>query len=110
MGPLLIHNKNIKLMDSILRTVAEKRYESEMEKAHKILFELFEKQPDIHFDKKKKEKRFVRNSFKVQSPLQPLTSFQLQHKKVRRTSLPFIQNRQEGVRDVRLLDQLDMAP
>lgn len=57
MGPLLIHNKNIKLMDSVIRTVAEKRYESDMEKAHKILLELFEKQPDIHYDKKKKEKR-----------------------------------------------------
>lgn len=59
MGPLLIHNKNIKLMDSVIRTVAEKRYECEMEKAHKILHELFEKQPDIHYDKKKKEKRWV---------------------------------------------------
>lgn len=57
MGPLLIHNKNIRLMDSILRTVAEKRYESDMEKAHKILFDLFEKQPDIFYDSKKKEKR-----------------------------------------------------
>lgn len=57
MGPLLIHNKNIKLMDSILRTVAGKRYEADIEGAHKILFELFERQPDIFYDKKKKEKR-----------------------------------------------------
>lgn len=57
MGPLLIHNKNIKLMDSVIRTVAEKRYEPEMENAHKILFELFETQPDIYYDKKRKEKR-----------------------------------------------------
>lgn len=57
MGPLLIHNKNIKLMDSILLKVAEKRYESDMERAHKILFELFEKQPDVYYDKKNKEKR-----------------------------------------------------
>jgi hypothetical protein len=57
MGPLLLHNKNIKLMDSTLRSVAEKRYEADMEKAHKILFELFEQQPDIYHDKKKKEKR-----------------------------------------------------
>lgn len=57
MGPLLIHNKNIKMMDSILSSVAEKRYEADMEKAHKILLELFEKQPDIHFDTKQKEKR-----------------------------------------------------
>lgn len=56
MGPLLIHNKNIKLMDSSISTVARKRYEADMEKAHKILFELFEKQPDIYFDKKNKEK------------------------------------------------------
>lgn len=57
MGPLLIHNKNIKLMDSVIRTVAEKRYESDMETAHKTLFELFDRQPDIYFDKKKKENR-----------------------------------------------------
>lgn len=57
MGPLLIHNKNIKLMDSVLRSVAEKRYEADMEKAHKILYELFAKQPDIYFDKKRKEQR-----------------------------------------------------
>lgn len=63
MGPLLIHNKNIKLMDSVIRTVAEKRYEADMEKAHKILFELFEKQPDIYEDKKKKEKRWFAGRF-----------------------------------------------
>lgn len=57
MGPLLLHNKNIKLMDSTLRTVAEKRYEADMEKAHKTLYELFEMQPDIYYDEKKKEKR-----------------------------------------------------
>lgn len=57
MGPLLLHNKNIRLMDSVLQTVAAKRYDSDMEKAHKILFELFEKQPDIFYDSKKKEKR-----------------------------------------------------
>lgn len=55
MGPLLLHNKTIKLMDSVLRSVAEKRYESDMESAHKILFEYFEKQPDIFSNKKDKE-------------------------------------------------------
>ena len=59
MGPLLLHNKNIKLMDWTLRSVAEKRYEADMEKAHKILFELFEKQPDIYCETKKKEKWWV---------------------------------------------------
>lgn len=43
-------------MDSIIRAVAEKRYESDMEYAHKILHDYFEKQPDIYYDKKKKEK------------------------------------------------------
>lgn len=56
MGPLLLHNKNIKLMDSTLRSVAEKRYEADMDEAHKILCELFEKQPDIYYDNKGKEK------------------------------------------------------
>jgi hypothetical protein len=55
MGPLLLHNKTIKLMDSVIRSVAEKRYESDMESAHKILFEYFEKQPDTFSDKKEKE-------------------------------------------------------
>lgn len=44
-------------MDSVLRKVAEKRYEADMDKAHKILFELFAKQPDIFYDSKKKENR-----------------------------------------------------
>jgi hypothetical protein len=56
MGPLLLHNKNIKIMDSIIRAVATKRYESDMECAHKILHDHFEKQPDVYYDSKKKEK------------------------------------------------------
>lgn len=55
MGPLLLHNKTIKLMDSVIHTVADKRYESDMESAHKILLEYFEKQPDSFSDKKNKE-------------------------------------------------------
>lgn len=56
MGPLLLHNKNVKLMDSTLLKVAAKRYESDMEIAHKILYDFFSKQPDIFQDKKGKEK------------------------------------------------------
>lgn len=55
MGPLLLHNKTIKLMDSVIHTVADKRYESDMESAHKILLEYFEKQPDSFSDKKNKD-------------------------------------------------------
>lgn len=55
MGPLLLHNKTIKLMDSVIHSVAAKRYESDMETAHKILAEYFEKQPDSFSDKKNKE-------------------------------------------------------
>lgn len=43
-------------MDSIIRAVAEKRYESDMECAHKILHDHFEKQPDVFYDSKKREK------------------------------------------------------
>jgi hypothetical protein len=56
MGTLLLHNKNIKIMDSIIRAVAEKRYESDMECAHKVIHDYFVKQADVHYDSKKKEK------------------------------------------------------
>jgi hypothetical protein len=56
MGPLLLHNKNIKLMDSVIRIVAEKRYESDMECAHKILHDYFVQQPNVFLDKKQKDK------------------------------------------------------
>lgn len=55
MGPLLLHNKNITIMDSTISTVARKRYETDMESAHIILLEFFEKQQSIQYDKKKKE-------------------------------------------------------
>lgn len=56
MGPLLLYNKNIKIMDSIIQSVAEKRYESDMECAHKILHDYFEGQPNVFYDEKQKEK------------------------------------------------------
>lgn len=49
MGPFLIHNKTIRIMDSVIRTVAYKRYEADMGSAHKILFEFFEKVKFEHF-------------------------------------------------------------
>lgn len=42
-------------MDSTIRSVAEKRYESDMECAHKILHDYFVDQPNVYFDSKKKE-------------------------------------------------------
>lgn len=55
MGPFLIHNKNITLMDDVIRKVAEKRYEPDMESAHKVLHKFFEKQPSIFSNKAKNE-------------------------------------------------------
>lgn len=55
MGPLLLHNKNITIMDSTISAVAQKRYEADMGSAHKILLEFFEQQQSIQYDKKKKE-------------------------------------------------------
>ncbi|XP_055636203.1 uncharacterized protein LOC129775455 isoform X2 [Toxorhynchites rutilus septentrionalis] len=52
MGPLLLHNKNIIIVDRTLREVAKKRYEKEIEEAHKILYNYFEKQPNCYVDKK----------------------------------------------------------
>lgn len=43
-------------MDSIIGAVAEKRYESDMECAHKILHDYFERQPNVFYDAKQKEK------------------------------------------------------
>lgn len=51
-------------MDSILQAVAEKRYESDMECAYKILHDHFEKQPDIFYDSTKKEKWWALKAFK----------------------------------------------
>lgn len=42
-------------MDSVINSVAEERYQSDMENSHKILSEYFEKQPDSFSDKKNKE-------------------------------------------------------
>ncbi|KAL7029565.1 hypothetical protein ACKWTF_006289 [Chironomus riparius] len=63
MGPLLLHNKNIKIMDSTIRAVAEKRYESDMECAHKILHDYFVQQPNVYFDSKKKESCYNTRKF-----------------------------------------------
>lgn len=52
MGPLLLHNKNIIIVDGTLREVAKKRYEKEIREAHKLLHDFFEKQPNSYVDKK----------------------------------------------------------
>lgn len=50
-------------MDSIIGAVAEKRYESDMESAHKILHDYFERQPNVFYDAKEKEKWWAINFF-----------------------------------------------
>jgi hypothetical protein len=55
MGPLLLHNKNIKIMDSTIKTVAIKRYESELESVYKKLHEYFERQQNVFYDMKRKD-------------------------------------------------------
>lgn len=42
-------------MDSTICVVAQKRYEADMDSAHKTLLEFFEQQQSIQYDKKKKE-------------------------------------------------------
>ncbi|EAT38881.1 AAEL009269-PA [Aedes aegypti] len=58
MGPLFLHNKNIIVVDKTLREVARKRYEKDIQLAHKTLYDYFEKQPDCYTDKKGKDKSF----------------------------------------------------
>ncbi|XP_055540226.1 uncharacterized protein LOC129726948 [Wyeomyia smithii] len=55
MGPLLLHNKNIVIVDKTLREVASKRYEQDIKSAHKILYDFFDKQPNSFADKKGKD-------------------------------------------------------
>lgn len=58
MGPLFLHNKNIIVVDGTLRAIAKKRYEKEIQEAHKTLYDYFEKQPNSYSDKKGKDKCF----------------------------------------------------
>nr|XP_029715451.1 uncharacterized protein LOC109412936 [Aedes albopictus]XP_029715453.1 uncharacterized protein LOC109412936 [Aedes albopictus]XP_029715454.1 uncharacterized protein LOC109412936 [Aedes albopictus]XP_029715455.1 uncharacterized protein LOC109412936 [Aedes albopictus]XP_029715456.1 uncharacterized protein LOC109412936 [Aedes albopictus]XP_029715457.1 uncharacterized protein LOC109412936 [Aedes albopictus] len=63
MGPLFLHNKNIIVVDKTLREVARKRYEKDIQEAHKTLYDLFEKQPNCYTDKKGKDKSFNTRKF-----------------------------------------------
>uniref|UniRef100_A0AAG5DS04 AAA+ ATPase domain-containing protein n=1 Tax=Anopheles atroparvus TaxID=41427 RepID=A0AAG5DS04_ANOAO len=63
MGPLFLHNKNIIVVDRTLRQVAEKRYEADMQQAHRILHDYFEAQPNVYLDKKGKDKSFNYRKF-----------------------------------------------
>ncbi|XP_053675438.1 uncharacterized protein LOC128725698 [Anopheles nili] len=63
MGPLLLHNKNIVVVDRTLRQVAEKRYEADIKQAHRILHDYYETQPSVYPDKKGKEKSFNYRKF-----------------------------------------------
>lgn len=56
MKPFLLHDQTIKIMDSIIKSMAIKRYNSYLNDAHKTLLNYFEKQPNILYDAKKKEK------------------------------------------------------
>ncbi|XP_058120682.1 uncharacterized protein LOC131292411 [Anopheles ziemanni] len=63
MGPLFLHNKNIIVVDRTLRQVAEKRYEADMQQAHRILYDYYEAQPNVFLDKKGKDKSFNYRKF-----------------------------------------------
>lgn len=56
MGPLLLHNKNITIMDKIILIVANKHYSDDILKAHQILYDYYNAQPHIYVDKKGKDK------------------------------------------------------
>lgn len=90
MGPHLIHNKTIKLMDSILRKIVDKRYKDHISDAHITLFKFFEKQPDLFFDTKNKEKRYLFTQINFKTNLTQIIYLQLQHKKVHWASVSFI--------------------
>ncbi|ETN61299.1 hypothetical protein AND_007044 [Anopheles darlingi] len=56
MGPLFLHNKNIILVDRALRKVAERRYAAELPRAHQLLHDYYEAQPNLFVDRKGKDK------------------------------------------------------
>ncbi|XP_055592617.1 uncharacterized protein LOC129744228 [Uranotaenia lowii] len=58
MGPLLLHNKHIILVDRTLIEVSRQRYAQDIREAHRVLYDFFEKQPDSFTDKKGKDKCF----------------------------------------------------
>lgn len=51
MGPLLMHNKNITLMDGVVRNVGEKRYQNDIIKNYKTLEKYYEEQQNQFVDK-----------------------------------------------------------
>ncbi|XP_053690516.1 uncharacterized protein LOC128739141 [Sabethes cyaneus] len=63
MGPLLLHNKNIIIVDRTLREVANRRYERDIKGAHKVLYDFFEKQPNSFADKKGKDTSYNARKF-----------------------------------------------
>lgn len=56
MGPMLLHTTLVKLIDKKLKTIATKRYETDVKIAHNILLEFYRKQENLIQDKKKKHK------------------------------------------------------
>lgn len=54
MGPMLMHTNHVRLTDRQIRKIAAKRYESDILKAHKILYDFYKKQPDRYHDKRGK--------------------------------------------------------
>lgn len=56
MGPLFLHNKNIILVDRALRKVAERRYAAEIPRAHQLLHDYYDAQPNLYVDRKGKDK------------------------------------------------------
>ncbi|CAO1400178.1 unnamed protein product [Diamesa hyperborea] len=105
MGPLLLHNKNITIMDSTISVVAQKRYEADMENAHKTLLEFFEQQQNKQYDKKKKEiyntRKFVElpyHSYKIDKHLFEKSSFM--------TNLTWIHDKINATGCVQLLNDI----
>lgn len=49
-----MHTNHVRLTDRQLRQIAVKRYENDVIKAHKTLYDFYQKQPDRYQDKRGK--------------------------------------------------------
>lgn len=49
---MLLHTNHVRLTDKKIKTIATKRYESDIEKAHKTLYEFYKSQDQQFHDKK----------------------------------------------------------
>ncbi|XP_058058731.1 uncharacterized protein LOC131209639 [Anopheles bellator] len=117
MGPLFLHNKNIIVVDRTLREVAEKRYASDIQRAHRILHDYYETQPNVFVDKKGKDRSFNLRKFvelpyhkyKLDDAVATTTSEPLFHQSPYLTDLAWLQDKLIATGCVHILNDICLA-